>query len=244
MALEQIINKPLLYVNNLQISNNATTPNTKIDVAAGQCRDSGNDYDIECDAATIDATTTGANGLDTGSLGNATWYAIHAIGDSTNTNDGAFLLSTSRTAPALPRGYDVFRHIGWALTDGSAHFLVYKVYGNGNARKYFWDAVVTELSAGAETTFTDVDMATSVAPTSTLAILNWKIVPATAGNIAKLRVNGSSSTTTIQLTGSVAAQPNVGVFTMNTDTSQIVEYLVANGSDALTLYCAGFEDFI
>jgi hypothetical protein len=244
-SFEQITPKPLLYVNNLQISNNATTPNTKIDVAAGAARDSGNDYDIElASAVTINADVNGANGLDTGSLGNATWYAVHVIGDSSNKNDGAALLSTSRTAPVLPSGYDVFRHIGWALTDGSAHFLLFNAYGNGNLRKYFWDAVVTELNAQGNTSFTDVDLASSVPPTSTLVYLNWKLVPQAAGNLSNLRKNGSSSTTNVQLTGSVAAQPNAGQLIMNTDSAQVIEYKTAHADDDLTLIVTGFEDFI
>lgn len=235
-------NLPNLYINDLALSWASTTTLT---VGAGQARDSENNIDIELDATTtLNGAVNGANGLDTGSLANATWYAIHLISSSLNRAMPALLASTSATAPLMPTGYDSFRRISWALTDGSAHFLKYYVYGNSNSRKYVWDAVITELSAGAATSFTDVDLASSVPPTARLATLNWKIVPATAGNIAKLRVNGSSSTTNIQLTGSVAAQPNVGFVEMNTDSSQIIEYLVGNASDALTLLTAGFEDFI
>jgi hypothetical protein len=235
-------NLPNLYVNNLQLSWASATTLT---VAAGQARNSTNNIDITLAATTtLNAAVDGANGLDTGALANNTWYAIHLIGSSTNTVQPAVMASTSATSPLMPTGYDSFRRIGWALTDGSAQFLKFYVYGNATSRRYFWDAVVTELNAGASTSFADVDLASSVPPSSTLAVLNWKLVPATAGNISKLRVNGSSSTTTIQLTGPVNAQPNVGIVTMNTDSSQVIEYLVANASDALTLYCAGFEDFI
>jgi hypothetical protein len=235
-------NLPNLYANNLQLSWLTTTT---LSLAAGQARDSTNNIDITLSTAvTLNGAVNGANGLDTGSLANATWYAIHLIGSSTNTVQPAVMASTSATAPLMPAGYDSFRRIGWALTDGSAHFLKFYVYGNSGLRKYFWDAVITELAAGASATFADVNLASSVPPTSTLAVLNWKLVPATAGNISNLRVNGSSSVTNIQLTGSVAAQPNTGMVTINTDTSQIIEYLVGNASDALTLYCAGFEDFI
>jgi hypothetical protein len=144
----------------------------------------------------------------------------------------------------MPQGYDIFRRIGWVLTDGSAQFLKVFIYGNGNMRKYVWDAVITELNAGGSATFADVDLASSVAPTSTLVNLNWKIIPATAGNLANLRVNGSTSTTNIQITGSVASQPNTGSIEMNTDAAQVIEYIVGNASDDLFLYTAGFTDFI
>lgn len=236
MSNTQVQALPFLYANNLQISNNATTPDSKLDVTAGQARNTNNTMDIVLPTAVVvDAETNGANGLDTGALANSTWYAVHLIGSSLNLKPAAAMLSTSATAPLMPLGYDLFWRIGWTKTDGSADLLPYNVYGNGNVRKYVWDAVVTELSAAGNTSFTDVDLATSVAPTSTLAYLNWKLVPATAGNICNLRVNGSSSTTNLEITGSVAAVANAGQVTINTDSAQIIEYKTAHADDDLTL---------
>lgn len=232
---------PFLDVYGLQL---AKASATSLSLGAGQARDANNVIDIVLsDTATLDATINGANGLDTGSLANATWYYVFLIGSSLNEKPAAGILSASST-PLMPQGYDSYRRIGFALTDGSANFLSFDVYGNTNVRQYYWDAVATELSAGAATSFTNVDLASSVPPTSTLAYLNWKFVPQAPGNLANLRKKGSSSTTNVQITGSVASQPNVGFLTMNTNTSQIIEYKVANASDALTLYCYGFEDFI
>ena len=46
------------YVNGLGISNNATTPNTKLDVAAGTCLDSTGTFQMSLNASvTIDAST-------------------------------------------------------------------------------------------------------------------------------------------------------------------------------------------
>lgn len=245
MSNTQVQALPFLYANNLQITNDATTPDSKIDIAAGQARDSTNTMDIILPTAVVlDAETNGANGLDEGALANSTWYAVHLIGSSLNLKPSAIMLSTSATAPLMPLGYDVFRRIGWALTDGTADFLLYKIYGNGNVRKYVWDAVVTELSAAGNTSFTDVDLATSVAPSSTLAYLNWKVVPATAGNLCNLRVNGSSSTTNLEMTGSVASIANTGQVTINTDSAQIIEYKTAHADDDLTLTVIGFDDYI
>lgn len=231
-----------LYVTNLQVS---VASNTTLSIVAGQARDSTNVVDIVLSStATLNAATTGANALDTGSLANNTWYAVYVIGSSVNQAQPVTLLSTSATAPILPDNYDVFRRIGWVLTDGSAHFLAVDIYGNSNERIYKWDAIATELSAAGNTGYTDVNMASSVPPTSNLVDINWKLVPATAGNLTLLRKNGSSSTANPQLTGSVAAQPNAGFITMNCDSSQIIEYKTASGSDALTLYVLGFTDFI
>lgn len=239
-----VTNLPFLYVNNLQITNDATTPFTKLDIAAGQARNSTNLCDITLSSAVVlDATTNGANGLDTGSLANSTWYAVHLIGSSVNVSQAAVLLSTSATAPTLPFGYDVFRRIGWVLTDGSAHFLKFYMYGSGS-RLLFWDAPITVLNAAGNTSYTNVTMTSAMPSTSTIAILNWKLVPATAGNTALLRVNGSTSTTNQLLTGSVASQPNAGQLWINTDSAQVIQYKTTSGSDALSLFHAGFEDYI
>lgn len=242
-ATIQITNNPFLYANGLELSNNSTTPNTKLNVALGVARDSTNTNDMQLTAGVIiDATVNGLNGLDTGSLAANTWYAVYLIGSSVNSFPTGAMLSTSLTAPTMPYNYDMWRRIGWVLTDGSSHFLLYYVRGSGNVRQYYWDAVITELNAGAATSFTDVDLKSSMPSTSQIAYLESKIVPATAGNLANLRVNGSASTTNLQITGSVAAQPNVGQWTIPTDSAQIIEYKVANASDALTLYSLGFQD--
>lgn len=232
---------PFLDVFGLQI---AKASATSLTMALGQARDANNVVDLVLGGTvTIDATVNGANGLDTGSLANNTWYYVYLIGSSLNYSATAAIISTSST-PLMPSGYDSYRRIGFALTDGAASFLAFDVYGDGNLRKYYWDAVSTELTAGASTSFADVDLTSSVPPTSTLAYLNWKFVPQAAGNLANLRKKGSSSTTNVQITGSVASQPNAGFLTMNTSAVQVVQYKVANASDALTLYCYGFEDFI
>lgn len=230
------------YVVNLQLAWASTTTLT---VAAGAARDSTNTNDLILGApVTINSAVNGANGLDTGSLANTTWYAVYIIGSSTNSTVTAALLSTSATAPTLPKGYDIFRRIGWVITDGSANIIVFSAYGSGNDRKYFLDTVVTVLNAAGNTAYTDVSLTGSVPPSSSLVILNWKFVPATAGNTALLRTKGSTATANQQLTGSVAAQPNGGQVFINANTSQVIQYKTTSGSDALTLYVAGFEEYL
>lgn len=242
MSNSQTSPLPFLYVTNLQVARASATTLT---VAAGQARDSTNVLDMVLAASTtLDAATNGANGLDAGALANATWYAVHIISSSLNERKTATLLSTSATAPTMPPGYDTFRRIGWVLTDGSAEFLAVDIYGNGNERVYKWDAIVTELNAVGNTSYTDVDMASSVAPTANLVDLNWKLVPQAAGNISLLRKNGSSATANPQLIASVVSVAGSGSITMNCDDDQIIEYKTAHADDDLTLYVVGFTDFI
>ena len=110
-------------IRNLIIKNNAGTPNTKVDVTADSIpvyTNAGAGVGLLSVSVTIDATTTGANGLDTGSLANSTWYAVYLI---YNGSAVAGLMSTSGSAPTLPGGYTYFTRYGWIQTDGSAHLL-------------------------------------------------------------------------------------------------------------------------
>lgn len=66
--------------------------------------------------------TTGANGLDTGSVAASTWYALFAIYNAT-TATAASLLSTSFSSPTLPSGYTYSARIGAVRTDGSTNLL-------------------------------------------------------------------------------------------------------------------------
>lgn len=211
-SLIPIQNLGMLYVNDLQISNNATTPDTKLDVAAGQCRDSTDVTDIQLDeAVTIDASVNGANGLDTGTFAASTWYAVHIIADSTNRQPVAALISTSRTAPTLPFEYDVFRHIGWALTDGSVHFLKFYQFGNNSLRKYFWDAAVQVLDDGDAETLTAISLAAAIPPQNLLPVgLRVDFTPATADDKVSFAPFGSTSTVLPGVSGVVAAKVQVG----------------------------------
>ncbi len=69
---------------------------------------------------TLNAATTGANGLDTGALGSSSWYYIYLIYNGVSV---AGLISLSATTPSLPVGYTYSARVGSALTDGSSHFI-------------------------------------------------------------------------------------------------------------------------
>lgn len=111
------------YLAGFVLSNNASQPATKIDVAAGVAADSGNSVLISVAAGTINCGATGANGLDTGALAASAWYHVFAIAKADGT--GAYLASLSVGAPALPSGYGYARRIGSFRTDGGAAILAF-----------------------------------------------------------------------------------------------------------------------
>ena len=121
------------YITGLEISNGTDTDH-EIDIATGRCKDSTGAIDlISTSSITIDIEESGANGLDTGTVANNTWYYIFLIKKD---SDGSYagLLSTNKTSPTIPSGYTYFRRDrGAVLTDGSANILGF--YQKDN---YFW----------------------------------------------------------------------------------------------------------
>ena len=129
---------------------------------------------------TVDANTSGAGGIDTGTFAATTWYAVYLI---QNTISGTVvgLISTSFTAPALPIGYARFARVGSARSNATPAFVNFIQKGrrvqyapgtyNSNAL-----AQLPQLTSGSTgtintTTFTGTSTAWSaVAPTTACRI--------------------------------------------------------------------------
>jgi hypothetical protein len=147
------------YIDGLILSNNAGTPNTKIDISAGIAMDNTNAH-IMPSAATLTkilqsagafAAGTGNNGLFTGARANSTWYHVFLI---RKTSDGSIDagFDTSITAANIPAGYGAYRRIGSIKTDGSGDILAFTQSGEG----FYWqqpllDVSVTGLTNGTST---------------------------------------------------------------------------------------------
>lgn len=121
---------PRAYLAGLSTANNATTPATKLDIAAGCCRADDNSVDISLSAALTKrlnaawAAGNDAGGLDSGAIAASTGYHVFLIH---NTATGAVdvLFSTSATAPTMPSGYTKKRWIWFIRTDGSSQIRPY-----------------------------------------------------------------------------------------------------------------------
>ena len=245
MANTPIVNAGLKYVNGLEL---AWTADETISMAAGAARDSANSNDIVLSAAvSISNATNGANGLDTGTVGANTMYAVYVIGDSTKYQSTAGLLSlASNSEPSLPAGYDMYRRVGWVLTDGTSDNLLFWQEGMGQVRKYFYDVGISELSGGSSTTYAAIDLATSVPPIDTTVILDIAYTPNSATNNAEFLPYGSSATNGIVRYGCGVAAVQVGQIEVPAKLNSSVptiQYKV-DTSDALTLLTVGFYDYM
>lgn len=258
--------QPHLYISGLNISYASTTI---LAIAPGAARDSNNNIDMLNGYPYSDVTTNvqfanytppilvnsavnGFNGLDTGTIAASTDYAIYLIADSSNHNPlGALLSLTSNQAPLLPLGYDSFRLIGFAETDGSSHFVyaTHKPQNMVGVLQYFNQPAVSVLSGGNATTFTAIDLTTnSAVPTTTLrnVIVQLLVVftPAAAGDIVQFRPTGSSATgnlnTIVGAAAGIAQTQYLQVIAGVGSSKPEIDYLVTSSSDAVSVSVASW----
>ena len=220
-----VVNAGFKYINGLNIAFNS---GTKIDIAAGQCRDSTNANDMTLAAtATINTAINGANGLDTGAMANTTLYHVYLIADSTKYQATAGLLSLSATAPLLPFGYDMIRRLGSVFSSGAAAVLAFNQYGSSSDRWMWYDAGFVELNAGASAAYATVDCATSVPLTATMINFRATITPTAADDKAVLRPLGATDANGFaQLSGVVAAKIQVAQIVVPCNAAASIEYKV------------------
>jgi len=141
------------YIAGLTLSNDGTSPNTVIDISAGQATDSTNVKLMTLAAFTKTtaafATGTGNGGLDTGTVAASTWYHMFVISNAAGTTFDA-LISKSATAPTMPSGFALFRRIGSILTNSSSQILAFVQDG----QTFYWGTQVLDLSSGGNGTTT------------------------------------------------------------------------------------------
>lgn len=107
----------------------------------------------------------------------------------------AGLISLSATQPVLPEGYDMFRRVGYVLTDGASHFLAFLYSGYGNSRTMWYDVGIQVLNAGASAAYANVSLAVAVPAISPSinVLFDTIITPTGAGNSVSLKPFGSAS---------------------------------------------------
>ena len=231
------------YLAGLTLSNNAGTPASKIDVAAGVAADSSNARLMRNNGTVVlDCGTTGANGLDSGSLANNTWYHVFLIMQADGTV--AALASTSPASPSLPGGYAYKRRIGAFRTDGSANIIAFTQIGD----EFLWKMPVAE--------FEDTNPGTA-AVFKTLTVPTGIKITALASFILK---NNSGTPTTALITSpdqadtAPAVTPDLGdlrVISLNgtgsttykptrTNSSAQIRYRLSASNANAVLSCTGY----
>lgn len=237
---QPIVNAGELYLTGLGLSNDATTPDEIVNIAIGQARDSTNVNDIVVSTAvSARNTVSGAGGLDTGTVAADTFYAVYVIADSTGYNSPTGLLSLSATAPVIPGGYDMFRRVGYVLTDATSDNLVFDQRGAGKDRAMYYRAsIATDITAGSSATFAAVDVSDSIPLASTTGIFKLTFTPTGANDEAALR-SGDSAIDEGQavMNGVAAGVVTIGMLTcpVGTTLASGVDYKVTGASTAINV---------
>lgn len=241
---------PFYYFNGLLISNDATTPNTLIDVAAGSCLDSTATFQINLTAPiTISNAFVGAGGLDTGTVAASTVYSVYLLGDPVNQTQPKGVISTSAT-PLMPAGYEVYSLIGYVVTDSSKNFL--KGYWSDNdtaTRTFTYDAPqATGVTAGHATSYTAVDLSALVPNVNnTPVVIAYSFNP-NAATTSFLLLQGVNSTgAAVKITGQVASAPitgNATVLAQISSSKPEINYTGVSSSDTTVLNVAGYSYYL
>lgn len=138
------------YGSGCTLSNDGSLPNTVIGIAVCTTADQTTGRMMVPNGAPLAAYTkstaawavgTGNGCLDTGAVGNNTFYYVYQIQRS-GTRVVDYLCTATFGSPTMPTNYDRKRYIGAVKTDGSAHILAFTQVGN----EFVWNAPVTDVS--------------------------------------------------------------------------------------------------
>jgi hypothetical protein len=242
--------EPWYYANGLKITNDATTPNSVIDIATGSILDSTGVYQLSVDSVLSPSTaSSGLNGLDTGTVAASKVYAVYVVADPVTQQATGAIYSLSLTGPLMPFGYRAYALIGFVVTDASANILVGSwTAGNNSRRSFFFDApIATAVTAGNATTYTAVSLAAFVPALQDIPVsIAYSFTPGAASRTLNLTPGngvGNAVTITGQVT-SVVVSGNAQVLSKVTSAVPEIDYKVANSGDAVALRVAGFDFFI
>jgi len=247
MTVYKSFNQALFpYAYGLGLSNNATTPNTKLDVAVGSILDSSKTFQLNLDVAvTIDAGVVGLNGIDTGALAASTLYYVYVVADPQAYNVAGAMISASST-PLLPYGYGAYALIGYVATGAGSTFLKgYWTDDKSTWRTFMYDAPqATAITAGNATSYTAIDLSAFVpAVANTPVFISSALTPSAASQTLKLQPasgTGDMVTITGQVAAVVVSSQDLCIATLASGDPK-VNYKVSNGAAAAAINVGGYQ---
>ena len=193
--------------------------------------------------------SSGANGLDAGSVAANTWYYLYLISDGTLVRG---LFSLSATAPTLPNGYTYFARVGAVRTGASGYLLQTLQQG----RQVQYVTLAGSDVASLPILLSGAFGSSSITSPTYVAISTSNVVPPTASKITGVLSNASAGTTSSvglapnsnysgigtsnpPLIHAVSGNASSRVFTCVLETSNIYAY---SSTSAGLIQCLGWED--
>jgi len=103
-------------------------------------------------STTVDISTNGLNGLDTGSVAANTFYYLYAISKADASLPGLILSTVNESASGtitLPATYTLKRQLPfWVLTDSASHIITFSVGAGWPRQPYIWYRTIQTLWTG------------------------------------------------------------------------------------------------
>lgn len=235
---------------NLKIVNaSAGASNTQRTISASSvvvADGSGNSYTLSSVTVTYNtATHAAANGIDTASLSNSTWYYEYVIYNPA-TSTAAALASASSTSPTLPSGYTAYARIGSDYVDGSGNLMKVLQYGRHSQYTVIAATNTSQLPTlisgvqGSVGTPTYVAASVSVSVPATASRISVKLVrPDVTSTTATIAPNASYDGYGVASLGSINDVAVSMTTEFNLESTNI--YYTSNNSSAAA-YCLGWED--
>jgi len=241
-----IVNARVAYVNGLQLSWLSTTT---FSMAAGAASNSNDVNDITLSAPVTNLIThVGANGVDIAAAVASSFYAVYVIGDSTEYQPTASLISLNATTPSLPFGYDMYRRVGFVLTDGASHVLKFWQYGNGSGKDMWYDTPVATPAITTGTGYATQSLAAGVPPIVCETFLSVNYGASAATDVVSLAPYGSTPSVAMITLGSGVALATSDQFYSVVVPSALnagvptIEHKETSGSDTLVITVSGYRD--
>lgn len=203
-------------------------------------------------ALTARLTTSGANGLDSGSPAASRVYFVHVIADSSDNPQAVAGLLSLNEQPSLPAGYDQFRRIGFFATDGSGDIVRFHQAWAGLTRRYFYAENQDRsevLGSGHATNFQAVDLSMLVPRTARSIILAASFLDNAPTGVASdraamLRAHGDiNNGTLLTISGGIGSSfPLTQQINVACSSDQQVDYRVSHPAADLKLSIIGVDD--
>jgi len=247
--------KNMLLYKDLVVKSNTVDPNNDIDIDADilDVEDAnGNIHRLTSVNVTnqIDQTA-GINSIDTGAVAINTTYAVWIIyNPTTNTIGSLTSLSFTLGGLTLPTNYTYGRLVDFVRNDGSDNLINFTSI-NGT---HLWDSPTDDtqaLTAGAATSFTDVDLTSWAGDASLVktAIIGWmlqQLSEVASITSAYLRTNGTVGTNGKLLGKATRNNSNTlqsnyasGEIMIHLDANLKIEYKISVATADLDLYVNG-----
>lgn len=224
------------------LSNDASSPNTIVDVAAGMANDHTNTLMIVGSACKVNMAASGAGGIDAGSVGSYTWWAILAI----NGTSGTSCMATKETAgspisPTMPGGYAYYRYVGSVFAQaGTTYLAAFKQYG----QRFYWASGTTDLNTSGAATATTAITLTVPLSINVFPILDQvRYKGASASDCLTLSSGPSTGGSYTYVCAQVTAQwVSANISDLVTDTSARLQYAGTTSSDSVLIQTGGWID--